>query len=345
MPRNNRARGTISISAGGLQLSGNAVNQRNTAESSTSASSTSRHPILESCSNKIHPSYLSLGDSFDQTFDYKNKTSVVWKYFRIKQNIVLEGGKQVSVPFAYCLLCENFHFGYKFLNTTTDMQDHLVGAHNSLMTKEEPALVAQKHPSTPDKRRYSSDSSTNQPTIAAAMTRGEERKFASELMAPAYSQPNAVQTLLDFIVGSGLSFHPFDSGLFARFCATLRPDFKLPSRQTLVRRLLQEHKSRLVNKDLQIDVGDCFYTLTCDSSTTRANHRLMVITIHYITRQFVLKRQMVSLQVVYGMSFFYVPVSIVCLDLADNCFFLSLSLLSLDYVLPQVPKMDIRSLK
>lgn len=207
--------------------------------------------------------------------------SPVWQHFvRVKD----EQGKTIAGKCNYCSKSQAMSSG-----TTGNLKHHLKNQHPSVPFEREVSLAKHKIDVRNNESQSEAPSVSSQLPAAAVSQRSLTHYFVKSLTAQG-SKPLDNQ-LLRMICKEYQPFSLVEDPEFQKFVALLNPSYNLPSRKTLINRLLPAVYNEVL-ETVKVQVGQAkSICLTCDgwTSNTNVNVSYYALTAHFFDEHTELK--------------------------------------------------------
>lgn len=185
-------------------------------------------------------------------------------------------------PRAFCNYCEADYAADGNKNGTKNLLDHLSKC------KKNP----NKLPSKPDKR---------QKTLAYEKGVEGDENPSNLVLAKKFDHNHAIalrQALAEFLIVDELPFRIVESPQFRKLLRMLEPRFQVPSRMTIARTCIDIFKDQKAWLKSMIKACDSRVCLTTDAWTSIQNLSYMVVTAHWIDKEWKLQKRVISFRLI-----------------------------------------------
>ena len=190
----------------------------------------------------------------DNLLTPKGKSSIVWNYFEFHTN---KDGIKDDEKRVVCRLCER---SIAFSGNTTNLKQHLQNHHPSVLSS------------------YSTSDESSRQTTLESMAFIPKKKFS----AGSKRSLNITDGLVEFISKDMMPISIVEGKGFINFLKILEPQYSLPSRKTITKRLEDKYDQIRASVQMKLDSMPAA-ALTLDYWTSRATDSYLGITVHCIS--------------------------------------------------------------
>ena len=190
----------------------------------------------------------------DNLLTPKGKSSIVWNYFGFHTD---KDGIKDDEKRVVCRLCER---SIAFSGNTTNLKQHLQNHHPSVLSS------------------YSTSDESSRRTTLESMAFIPKKKFS----AGSKRSLNITDGLVEFISKDMMPISIVEGKGFINFLKILEPQYSLPSRKTITKRLEDKYDQIRASVQMKLDSMPAA-ALTLDYWTSRATDSYLDITVHCIS--------------------------------------------------------------
>ena len=184
----------------------------------------------------------------------KGKSSIVWNYFGFHTD---KDGIKDDEKRVVCRLCERL---IAFSGNTTNLKQHLQNHHPSVLSS------------------YSTNDESSRQTTLESMAFIPKKKFS----AGSKRSQNITDGLVEFISKDMMPISIVEGKGLINFLKILEPQYTLPSRKTITKRLKDKYDQIRASVQMKLDSMPAA-ALTLDYWTSRATDSYLGITVHCIS--------------------------------------------------------------